>query len=60
MRGWIEKPIRQAREGEERGRGVPLIDVERACRHYNITKEEYFAHPERYPLPERGTGLSGH
>jgi hypothetical protein len=57
MRGRIKKPTGQAREGEERGRGVQLTDTQRACRHYNITEAEYLAHPERYPLPERGTGL---
>lgn len=48
----------QAREGEERGRGLPYSDVQRACRHYGIDEMEYYRHPERYPLPERGTGLS--
>ena len=47
--------IGQARE--ERGKGVPLTDVERACRHYEITPGEYWANPEAYPLPDRGTGL---
>lgn len=47
----------RAREDEERGKGQPLDDAERACRHYGITPEEYCAHPEQYPLPERGTGL---
>lgn len=46
------------RAREERGQGQPLDDVSRACRHYNITEEEYCAHPEQYPLPERGTGLT--
>lgn len=46
------------RAREDRGQGQPLGDVERACRHYNITEEEYCAHPERYPLPQRGTGLT--
>jgi len=46
----------QARE--ERGKGVPLTDAERACRHYGITPEEYWAHPESYPLPDRGAGLT--
>jgi hypothetical protein len=55
MRGHIS----QAREGEERGRGIPLSTVERACRHYGITPEQYLANPEAYPLPERGAGLQG-
>jgi len=59
MRGRINKQVSQAREGEERGRGVPLEDIDRACRHYGITPEEYHANPEAYPLPERGTGLTG-
>lgn len=59
MRGRINKQVSQAREGEERGRGQPLEDIERACRHYGITEEEYCANPEAYPLPERGTGLTG-
>lgn len=48
----------QAREGEDRGRGLPYTDVQRACRHYGIDEIEYYRHPGRYPLPERGTGLS--
>jgi hypothetical protein len=61
MRGKISssRPVSQAREGEERGRGIPLNDIERACRHYGITEDEYCAHPEAYPLPDRGTGLTG-
>lgn len=47
----------QARE--ERGKGVPLFDIDRACRHYGITPKEYWAHPEAYPLPDRGAGLTG-
>jgi hypothetical protein len=58
MRGRINKPVYQAREGQERGRGVPLDDIERACRHYGITPEQYYENPGLYPLPERGTGLS--
>lgn len=46
------------RAREERGQGQRLEDVARACRHYNITEEEYCAHPEMYPLPDRGTGLT--
>jgi hypothetical protein len=49
--------VSRAREDEERGKGQPLDDVQRACKHYGITPEEYAAHPELYPLPERGTGL---
>jgi hypothetical protein len=47
----------RARQDEERGQGEPLDNVERACRHYGITPEQYYAHPEHYPLPERGSGL---
>lgn len=41
----------------ERGYGKPRSDTERAMAHYGITEEEYLANPEKYPLPERGTGL---
>ncbi|MBW2559606.1 MAG: hypothetical protein JRE40_02000 [Deltaproteobacteria bacterium] len=54
--------IGQAREGEERGRGVPLTDVERVMRHYNVDYETacYWLsiHTVDELLPERGTGLS--
>jgi len=53
----ISQRARQARE--ERGKGVPLTDSERAARHYDISVEEYLDNPELYPLPERGTGLAG-
>ena len=43
---------------EDRGRGNPLSDTERACRHYNISEEEYLSDPDSYPLPKRGTGLT--
>jgi len=43
---------------EDRGRGQPLNDAERAARHYNITPEEYLDCPSCYPLPNRGTGLT--
>lgn len=46
---WIEG-ISQAREGEERGRGIPRSNEERRKRH-----EERFPGT---PLPERGAGLS--
>jgi len=55
MRGRI---TRRARDDDERGRGQPLQDVDRACRHYDIDPDEYYSCPECYPLPERGTGLS--
>jgi len=59
MRGRItSKNVGQAREGEERGKGIPLEDIERACRHHDISREEYLACPQCYPLPGRGTGLS--
>ncbi|MBU0847035.1 hypothetical protein KKH23_07565 [Patescibacteria group bacterium] len=51
------RSIKQARE--DRGKGDPLNDAERACRHYSITPEEYWADPVAYPLPDRGTGLTG-
>ena len=37
--------------------GRPRTDIERAMAHHGITREEYLAHPERYPLPGRGEGL---
>lgn len=40
-----------AREGEERGRGIPRSEEERRERHERL-------YPGT-PLPERGTGLSG-
>jgi len=43
---------------EDRGRGNPLNDAERAARHYNISIDEYLADPDSYPLPARGTGLT--
>ena len=46
------------RAREDRGRGNPLNDAERAARHYNIDPEEYLADPGAYPLPARGTGLT--
>ena len=46
------------RAREERGRGIPLNDAERAARHYGVTPEQYLRCPECYPLPERGTGLT--
>jgi len=49
--------IGQARP--DRGKGIPLDDIQRAMRHYNISREEYLAHPEAYPLPDRGAGLYG-
>jgi len=48
--------ISQARQ--DRGKGEPLVDVDRACRHYGITPQQYWACPSCYPLPDRGTGLS--
>jgi len=50
--------IGQAREGQERGRGIPLDDLQRAVRHYGVPEDEILRHPELYPLPPRGTGLS--
>jgi len=54
MRG---RDIRQARQGQDRGRGVRREDIERALRHYNIDEAEYLRCPSCYPLPPRGTGL---
>ena len=51
------RTIGQARE--ERGRGIPLDNAQRAARHYGITPEQYLACPQCYPLPDRGTGLYG-
>jgi hypothetical protein len=36
-------------------RGTPKNDIERAINHYGITGAEYMAHPDWYPLPERGS-----
>ena len=49
--------IGQAREGEDRGRGIPLDDLQRAARHYGVTEDEILRYPECYPLPPRGYGL---
>jgi len=43
---------------KERRYGRPRTDVERAMSHYGITEAEYLANPDRYPLPERGTGFT--
>jgi len=43
-------PISQARQGDERGRGLPRSNQERAERHESLFPGT--------PLPERGTGLS--
>lgn len=51
------RTIGQARE--ERGRGIPYTDIQRACRHYGISPEQYLACPQCYPLPDRGAGLYG-
>jgi len=48
--GRREDGISQAREGSERGRGIPRSNQERAERHESL-------YPGT-PLPERGTGLS--
>jgi hypothetical protein len=50
----IESPKQGAKE--RRG-GTPRIEAERAAAHYGIDPSEYYANPELYPLPERGTGL---
>ena len=53
----------QAREGEERGRGIPLDNAQRIARHYGITSEEACdllrAYSVEELLPERGYGLTG-
>jgi len=51
------RAIGQARQGEERGKGIPLDDLQRAARHYGVTEDEVLACPDCYPVPERGTGL---
>lgn len=52
----------RAREGEERGRGVPLDDAERVARHYGISIEEACewleTHTVEELIPPRGTGLT--
>lgn len=51
-----------AREGEERGAGIPLSDVNRVMRHYGVdeaTAQYYLTiHPVEMLLPERGYGLT--
>ncbi len=51
-----------AREGFERGRGVPLDTPERVARHYGISVEEACnllrTHPVEDLIPERGYGLT--
>ena len=37
---------------------TPRSDIQRAMSHYGITEEEYRSHPDRYPLPLRGSGLA--
>jgi len=53
----------RAREGLERGRGVPYNDAERVARHYNTTIDEACYLLSLYSveelLPERGYGLIG-
>ena len=52
----------QAREGEERGKGIPLDNAQRIARHYGITIEEACDLLRTYSveelLPERGYGLT--
>ena len=43
---------------KERRLGVPRSDIERAMSHYGITETEYLSNPSKYPLPERGVGLT--
>ncbi|GAI94966.1 unnamed protein product [marine sediment metagenome] len=54
--------MEQAREGEERGRGIPLDDAQRIARHYGVTIEEACDLLRTYSveelLPERGYGLT--
>lgn len=63
MRGRISKQVSQAREGEERGRGVPRTDIERVMNHYGVDYDTALywlsIHPLDVLLPERGTGLTG-
>ena len=51
-----------AREGEERGKGIPLDDAQRLARHLNIPIEEACDLLRAYSieelLPERGYGLT--
>ncbi len=35
--------------------GNPKNDIERAMDHYGVSAADYLAHPEWYPLPERGS-----
>lgn len=44
--------------GEEQRMGQPKTEAQRVVTHYKTTLAEYYAHPEKYPLPPRGTGLN--
>lgn len=52
----------RAREGEERGKSLPLSDAERVARHYGISLDEacYWLtiHTVEELVPERGYGLT--
>lgn len=54
--------MQRAREDEDRGRGIPLADIERVMRHYGVdeaTAQYYLSiHPVEVLLPERGYGLT--
>ncbi len=56
------KKMGKAREGEERGKGIPLDTAQRIARHYGITIEEACDLLRVYSveelLPERGYGLT--
>ena len=51
------RPIVQVQGDYDRRSGVPRSDAERAVNHYGISVDEYYLHPEHYPLPERGSNL---
>ena len=52
----------QAREGLDRGKGIPLSDIQRVLRHYTIdepTARDWLTiHPIEELVPERGYGLT--
>lgn len=52
----------RAREGQERGRGIPRTDIERVMNHYGVDEKtacEWLAvHSVEELLPERGSGLA--
>lgn len=54
--------MNRARQGEERGKGTPLMDIQRVAKHYNIDEATaaYWLtiHTIHELIPERGYGLT--